>query len=160
MHAPLPLDESPTVTAAESALARMLGRAKLADEAALLDALVARQAQLSLSNEALESLAGLCSGHAQKVFGPSRSRSPTLATVDKVMSVLGLSLVLLVDPSKPRGQASPRNASKVRQRLSPTTVARAKPIVLDELLRRAARRPYSNMTPKEFIRSQAREMIT
>jgi DNA-binding phage protein len=156
MHAPLPLDEPPAL-AADDAIARVLSRAKLADEGALLDAIVARQVELRMSNTALEAAAGLCRGHVQKVCGPSRERSPTLATIDKVMSVLGLSFVLVRDPEKlDRVTQHPwRDETHVRSRLSATTVARAKPLVIDELLRRAARRRWRGVPTRDFLRAQA-----
>ncbi len=81
-------------------VARALANAKITGETELLDALQARREQLQMSNSDLESAAGLCSGHVQKVTGPSRERSPSLQTIDKLMGVLGLSFVLIVDPEK------------------------------------------------------------
>ena len=43
-----------------------------------------------------ELAAGLCDGHVTKVLGPSKERSPMLATLDRLMSVLGLGAVILL----------------------------------------------------------------
>jgi hypothetical protein len=62
----------------------------------VLDALEARRVELGLSNRTCELAAGLCDGHVTKVLGPSKERSPMLATLDRLMSVLGLGAVILL----------------------------------------------------------------
>jgi hypothetical protein len=158
MHAPLPIDEEPAA-AADDAVARVLADACIRDGAGLLDALEVRRNALQLSNATVEGLANLAAGHLTKFAGPARSKSPTLATIDRVMSVLGLSFVLVVDPSKvDRAQPAwrPRAASKVRQRpLSPVTVARARPHVIAELARRAARPRWAGVDARTFLEREA-----
>jgi DNA-binding phage protein len=151
------IDEASAVATSDDAIARVLSQAKLADETALLSALSARQVELGLSNEALENLAGLCRGHVQKVCGPSRERSPTLRTVDRMLTALGLSIILIRDPEKfDRVTQHPRrDESHVRSRLSAGTIKRARPIIIDELLRRAARRRWRGVPTRDFLRAQA-----
>jgi hypothetical protein len=162
LHAPPPLDQVPAVADAPADdVARVLADARLGDEAALLDALEARRVELGLANAAVEELAGLARGHYTKIVGPARSRSPTAAVLDKVMAALGLSLVLLVDPAKVervQPQWRPRDAAKVRVRqLSATTIARARPQVIHELLRRAARPKWKDTPAPEFLRALMQE---
>jgi hypothetical protein len=162
LHALPALDEAPV--AGDDVVSRVLADARLVDEPALLDALEARRVELGLSNKTCELVAGLCDGHLTKVCGPSRERSPTLATLDRLMTVLGLSWVLVVDPSKVdrvQAQWRPRDASHVRQRaLSPITIARARPHVLAELSRTASRSRWAGVDARTFIKALAREEIT
>jgi DNA-binding phage protein len=159
MHAPLPITETSTVAADDDALARVLAGARLGDEAALLDALEARRVELGLANTMVEEAAGLCAGHLTKVLGPSKQRSPTLQTLDKVLRVLGLSIVLVCDPAK-RIETSwrRRDETHVRQRqLSATTLERARPTILAELARRASRPKWRNMPARDFVAAMVRE---
>jgi hypothetical protein len=154
-----PLDEAP-IAAGEDAIARVLGDARLRDGGELLDALDARRVELGLANATVENLAGLPVGYLTKVAGPARSKSPTLATLDRVMTVLGLSIVLVRDPEKiDRVQSNwrRRDEAHVRQRLSRTTLKRALPIIVDDLLRRAARRKWSGCDARTFLRAQVRD---
>jgi hypothetical protein len=132
---------------------QLLSAAKLSDAAALLDALEARRCELGLSLEALEHLAGLTAGHATKVIGPARQKSPNLQTVDKLMAALGISVVLVIDPSKVgriESQWERRNSSFVRARkLGKTTLERARPQILSELARAAGKARWRGKTPEE-----------
>jgi hypothetical protein len=69
------------------------------------------------------------------------------------MAVLGLSWILVIDSEKvSRAQPSwqRRDASHVRTRpLSPTTIARARPVVLSELMRKASRPRWKDATAQE-----------
>jgi hypothetical protein len=142
-------------------VARILAAARIADGPSLLDALEARRNELGLSNATVEELGGLTSGHLTKIAGPARSRSPTLATLDRLMVVLGLSFVLVRDPEKVERVQSrwrPRAASKVRHRaLSATTIARAKPHVLAELARKASRPKWKETPAPMFLRALMQE---
>ena len=152
----VPIEETPAVAAGDE-VARILADAKLSDGAALLDALEARRVELGLSNRTCELAAGLCDGHLTKVCGPSRERSPTLVTLDKLMAVFGLSFVLVRDPEKieaARDRWKPRAASKVRERhLSPTTIERARLYVLADLARKAARPKWKDVPAPMFLRA-------
>jgi transcriptional regulator with XRE-family HTH domain len=161
LHATLPLDEPPTIPAADDPVAQLLADAKLSSEAEVLDALEARRVQINLSNAELERLAGLTVGHATKCLGPARSRSPTLATVDRLLAATGMSWLFLIDPAKvARVQPlwKPRAASKVRVReLSAITLQRAKPAILAELLRKASRPKWRDMPAPMFLRALMQE---
>jgi hypothetical protein len=80
------------------------------------------------------------------------------------MAVLGMSWILVIDPSKVermRSQWRPRDASHVRQRaLSETTIARARPHVLAELARRASRPKWKDVPAPLFLRALMSEADT
>jgi hypothetical protein len=153
----LPIEEAPA--AADDALARLLADARLADEAALLDAVEARRVQIGLSLAALDQLAGLAVGHSSKCLSPARLKRPTTGTLYALLDVLALSVVLVVDGAKasriaPSWRA--RDEAHVRQRaLSPTTIERARPHVLAELAQKAARPRWANVPAKDFLRAMA-----
>jgi hypothetical protein len=161
LHAPLPLDEAPA--APVDPVARLLADARISDGAALLDALDARRIELGLANTTVEQLAGLCEGHLTKIAGPSRERSPSLRTLDRVMAVLGLSFVLVRDPEKEKTARMlpawrPRDTSHVRARaLSATTIARARPHVIADLTRRAARPRWKDATARDFLQAMSEQ---
>jgi hypothetical protein len=158
LHATLPLDEVP-IAAGDDTIARLLAEARLSDGAALLDALEARRGELQLSNATLEGLAGLPTGYLTKLTGPARLKNPTLSTVDRIMAVLGLSWILVIDSEKvSRAQPSwqRRDQAHVRTRqLSPTTIARARPAVMAELVRKASRPRWKGATARDFLQAMA-----
>jgi hypothetical protein len=151
-----PLDEAPIATT-DDAVARVLGAAKLSDGAALLDALEARRVELHLSNATVEELAALPLGYVSKLVGPARLKSPTLTTVDRLMAALGLSWVLVIDPDKVarmRPAWRPRDQAHVRDRaLSAKALERARPVVLAELARKAARPRWAGVDAKTFLKA-------
>jgi hypothetical protein len=151
-----PLNEVSAAPTADDAVSRILSEARISDGPSLLDALEARRNELHLSNSAVEKLANLCEGHLTKVCGPARQKSPSLMTLDKIMTALGLSFVLVCDPTKMQSQWRPRDERKVRQRaLSPTTISRARPHVLAELARRAARPRWAGVDARTFLQEMA-----
>jgi hypothetical protein len=156
LHAPLPLDETPT-PAADDAVARVLADARLGTEAELLDAIEGRRVQVGLSLVALDQLAGLAVGHASKVLSPARLKRPSTRTLYALLDALALSVVLVVDGAKAARISPswrPRDASHVRQcALSPTTIERARPHVIAELARKAARPRWANVSAKEFMQA-------
>jgi hypothetical protein len=150
-----PIDELPAVTT-EDALARVLRRSKIGNEIELLQALDLRRQQIGMANSTLEERAGLCAGFATKLLGPAKRRSPTLSTVDKLMTALGMSWILVVDPEKTVGRPSfkRRNESQVRRRkVSSITLQRARPAIMAELMRRAARRKWAGVDARAFLRA-------
>jgi hypothetical protein len=156
----LPLDEAPAV-AADDAVARVLADARLADEAALLDAVEARRLQVGLSLAALDQLAGLALGHASKCLSPARLKRPSTRTLYALLDALALSIVLVVDGAK-ASRISPswrqRDQAHVRQcALSPTAIERARPHVLAELARKAARPRWANVPAKEFMQAMVEQ---
>jgi hypothetical protein len=157
LHATVPLDQAPAVAGDE--VARVLNAAKISDGPQLLDALEARRNELGLSNRTCELAAGLTEGHWTKCCGPAREKSPTLATLDRIMEVLGLSFVLVRDPTKidrVQPQWRRRHEEKVRVRaLSPIVLRRARPILMRELARRASRPRWASVPAREFMRAMA-----
>jgi hypothetical protein len=150
--APLPPDE-PAPTAADE-VARILSDARISDGPALLDALEARRNELHLSNATVEKLANLCEGHCTKILGPSREKSPSLRTLDAILEVFALSIVLVNDPSK--AARMDRDEMKVRRPPpSPIAIARARPHIVAELARRAARPKWAGVDARTFMRSMA-----
>jgi hypothetical protein len=154
MHAPLA--ETPAAAAADS-VAQMLASARIRSAGELLDALVARKAELGMSDKTLERLAGLTAGHVAKTLSPGRVRIPKLGTIGKVLDSLQLSVILVRDSSKATEPWEPRNEAKVRTQLGSATIARARPIILDELLRRAVRKRWRDMPTREFLKAQMGE---
>jgi hypothetical protein len=159
MNLQVQLDEVTAIPAADDVVAQVLADARLADEAALLDAVDARRVQINLSLAALDQLAGLAVGHASKCLSPARLKRPTTGTLYALLDALALSIVLVVDGTKVSRISPawrPRDQAHVRQcALSPTTIARARPVVLAELVRRAARPRWANVPAKEFMRAMA-----
>jgi DNA-binding phage protein len=158
MHATLPIDEAPAIPSADDALTNLLAGARIADGAALIAALEARRTQLGLSNAGLEAAAGLCQGHITKVLGPASKRGPTLRVIDQIMRALGLSFVLIHDPDKiAHAQLAwrPRDETHVRSsQLPASTIARARPTILAEMLRVAVRRKWRGVEARAFIKAQ------
>jgi hypothetical protein len=156
LHTTLPLDEAP-ITAGDDAIARVLADARLGTEAELLDAIESRRAQVGISNATLDQLCGFAIGYASKCLSPARSKRPTTPTLYALLDALGLSLCLLVDADKVARMSQSwraRDASHVRTRpLSPTTIARARPIVLAELARKAARPRWAEAPAREFLQA-------
>jgi hypothetical protein len=149
-----PLDEAP---AGDSAPARVPAGAKLSSEGALLDAVEARRAQIGLALADLDRLSGLSFGHASKCLSPARLKRPSTGTLYRLLDALGLSLCLLVDPAKV-ARISPswrqRDQWKVRDRaLSPRALERARPVVLAELARKAARPRWKGATARDFLQA-------
>jgi hypothetical protein len=152
LHAPVPLDEAPAVT--DSARVVRLG-----NETAVLDEIERHRVAAGLSNTCLEQLAGprMALGHATKLLGPSREKSPRLATVCRMLDALGLSIAIVPDAEKlARVQTRwrRRHEEKVRTRaLSPVTVARARPAVVAALARRAAHPRWADVPARDFMRA-------
>jgi hypothetical protein len=157
MHAPLPIEEMTAAPSAADEVARILSDARITDGPQLLDALEARRNELHLSNATVEKLADLCEGHCTKILGPSREKSPSLRTLDAILSVFALSIVLVNDPGKAE-RVSPswtrRDERKVRQRaLSQVVLRRARPTILAELSRKAARPRWAGIDARTFMRA-------
>jgi hypothetical protein len=162
MNLQLPLDEVVTAIAADDgAIARLLNDARLTSEAELLDALEHYRTQIGLSLAALDQLSGLAVGHSSKCLSPARTKSPTTRTLFAMLDSLALSVLFIIDPSKldrvqPRWRR--RAEAMVRQRaISATTIARARPHIVAELARRAARPRWANMAACDFMRAMVEE---
>jgi len=121
----------------------------------LVEVLRERKAALGLSNELLDHLAGLTSGHVDKLLGPSQSKGLSRVTLDGMLGALGVKLIAAVDDvqvarMQPRWES--RDATHVRRR-SPTRLAagvvkRARPRVLRELAKNAAKARWRSISPE------------
>jgi hypothetical protein len=76
------------------------------DYEALVQAFRARQDELGLSNQLCDELAGLTSGHTDKLLGPSRNKTMGASTIDIFLELFGVSLVLVEDMDKVRRMQS------------------------------------------------------
>jgi hypothetical protein len=71
--------------------------AACADYNAMVDALVRRADQLGISCNDIDLIAGLASGHAAKIMGPSQVKKAGAGTLFLLAPALGLRLAFLVD---------------------------------------------------------------
>jgi hypothetical protein len=140
-------------------VARILDAAKIATEAELLDALEHRRVQIGLSLASLDQLSRLALGHSTKALGPARQKSPSARTLYRLLDSLAFSIVLVIDGAKvermqPQWRA--RNETKVTQRaMSQITISRARPHILAELARRAARPRWAGVDARTFLQAMA-----
>lgn len=153
---PAQLVETPVPPAddAGAALARALDAAKLSSEQALLDALAQRRVTMGMSLASLDIAANLAAGHASKLIGPSRVKTPTTRSLFALLDALSLSIVLVNDPSKANGAAwTPRAEEKVRTNgaISQAALHRARPHVVAELARKAGHPKWRTMPAAEFM---------
>jgi len=112
----------------------------------LVDAFQAHRQKIGLSNEAIEHLVPLSAGHCDKVLGPSRERGLSGVTLDGMLSVMGLKLLVAIDPAgvarmAPRwANMGHRDVKQVRASTSRISraLARTRSRVLSEAARHAA----------------------
>jgi hypothetical protein len=156
-----PLDEVSAMVAADDAVARMLADARLATEGELLDAVEARRTQVSLSFADLDRLSDLALGYSSKCLSPAHSKTPTTKTLLALLDALALSVVLVVDGAKAAHKSPswrPRDETHVRARsLSPKALLRARPVVMSELLRKAARPRWAGVDARTFIKAMVEQ---
>jgi hypothetical protein len=124
----------------------------------LLDRLRARQAEIGLSNEALDNLCDFTRGQCDKYLGPARLKFPGLFHLMCMMDALGLSGEFHVDMAKVarmtpswrlegrRKMAAIRNENS---RISQAMVKRATPQVRSQDARNAVNARWSRTTQKE-----------
>jgi len=94
--------------------------AEVRDYETLLDAIRVRKAQLQLSNDALEQLAGLCEGHLSKLLPQSPTKKAGWFTLSLMLPALGSKLVLVEDPvamERIRPRLKPRDECHVRRKI-------------------------------------------
>jgi Helix-turn-helix domain len=114
----------------------------------LIAALRSRKEALGLSNAVVDEIAGYTTGWWDKVAGPSRMKSPSLATLMALCGALGLAVQLVEDPDT----VARRRWTKRRHpgaKSWPMSVKRARPIVLAELARKGGRSWWARMTPEQ-----------
>jgi hypothetical protein len=103
--------------------------------------MVERKSALGLSNELLDHLIPLSSGHCDKVLGPSRQRGLSQVTLDGMLAALALKLVVVEDPeqaARMRSRWEGRDHRQLRPpaRIAKATLRHATPHVVRELGRR------------------------
>jgi hypothetical protein len=151
------IEEQPAVAATGDEIARVLDAAKISTEGQLLDALEHRRTLIGLSLVSLDQLSGLAVGHSSKCLSPARIKSPTTRTLFALLDSLAFSVVLIVDPDKAERVSPswrPRAEAKVRVcALSPIALQRARPIIVAELARRAARPKWRDVPAPMFLRA-------
>jgi hypothetical protein len=149
-----PLSDEAPIAAGTDAIA-------LATEGELLDAVEARRTQVGLALADLDRLSGLALGHSSKCLSPARIKRPTTQTLYRLLDALALSVVLVTDPTKAARISPawrPRDASHVRDRaLSPRALERARPVVLAELARKAARPRWAGVPARDFLRAMVEQ---
>jgi hypothetical protein len=121
------------------------------DYDSFVELLRARKAELGLSNDVMDDLAGLARGHSDKLVGPSQTKGIGPVTFGLVLDVLGLSGTLYVDPAKAakleeRWRRDQRMESRARNNkpVNPTMVRRA----LRQHLTAATRTRWDRTTPE------------
>jgi hypothetical protein len=114
----------------------------------VIESLRARKDAIGLSNETLEDICGLTTGHADKVLGPSRVRSPSLALLMALVGALGLA-VQLVARSRSQSLAAVAHRECDDHRISKVAVQKARPIVLARAARKAVNARWAKTTRKQ-----------
>lgn len=113
---------------------QQLGTARTHDE--LVDLLAARKDELGLSHAFIDGYWGYPAGMTDKMLGPTRVKTVSRAKLDDLMMVLGVSLVLVVDPAKLAKMEQQWEKRKPgyahSRRVSKRTAKRARPVVWRE----------------------------
>jgi transcriptional regulator with XRE-family HTH domain len=127
--------------------------------AELVDAFRARKEELSLSNEAVEHVLGLTSGHADKLWSGTRGLSADM--LDKMLQGFGLKVLVAIDSEqvqrmRPRWEnAGRRDQRQVRPpaRIAASLIKRARPVVMREAGRRGGLNTWRKI-PDSRLRSR------
>ena len=113
----------------------------------------ARKDALGLSNELLDHLIPLTSGHTDKILGPCQVKGLSRISLDGMLSALGLQLLVAIDSvqsarMQPRWQS--RDARAVRQpaRLAAAILKRARPLVLSQLASKGGGARWKRVSPE------------
>lgn len=88
------------------------------DYASLVDGLMARKAELGMSNATLDEIAGLTPGHAGKLLAPASPKVLGQMSFGLMLQALGLKVWLVEDEeatARLRSRYSPRNASRAHE---------------------------------------------
>lgn len=109
----------------------------------LLDAFRARKDELRLSNETVDRLAGIASGHCDKTLGPSQKRKLTRLTFDLFLDVLALEIHVVPNLDAARvmekrwegriGNYRAKDYRHVPNRIGKRIIEQAKPLLMAEL---------------------------
>lgn len=114
--------------------AQPLGTARTHDE--LVDILAARKDELGLSNAFIDEYWSYAAGMTDKYLGPTRVKTLGRQSLDDLCMVLGVSLVVVVDPDKLRQMEAQWEKRKPgyahSPRISKKAMKRVRPIVWEE----------------------------
>jgi hypothetical protein len=125
----------------------VIGPPKWIGEASSHDELVAvlreRQIALGLSNETLDHIALMTSGHSDKILGPSRQRGLSQLSLDALMGALAVKLIIAEDAEqaarmRSRWEGKDNRQVRLPSRIAKDLIARVRPAVLTQLASRAA----------------------
>ena len=134
-----------------------IGPPKWIGEAASHDELVAvlreRQLALGLSNELVDHVALLSSGHCDKLLGPGRQRGLSQLSLDALMAALAVKLLVVEDGAmaarmRPHWQGKDAKQVRMPSRVAKDLIARVRPAVLRDLGRRAGQARWRGIDPK------------
>jgi hypothetical protein len=119
--------------------------------AELVDAFRARKEALGLSNEAADHLIRLTAGHVDKVLSGTRGLSAL--TLDGMLSVLGLKLLVAIDPDqvarmRPRWEGRDQRQVRPPARIGAVLLRRARPVVMRAAAKAAVAARWSRTTPE------------
>jgi hypothetical protein len=129
----------------------------------LVEAFRARKAALGFSNETVEAQLLMASGMCDKYLGPSRTRELSESKIEDLMTLLGVELVMRVNPeleAKMRDRCERRDERHVRphRRISKELMAIARSQLFAELGKRGGAKRAASLTAKqrsEIARSAA-----
>lgn len=112
----------------------------------LVDALRARKAELGLSDDVLDEVAGLTKGHTNKVLGPSRERGIGAATLEAYLIALAIDLVM-VENAKKLVEMQPYYSAReeTRVRINPAIGDR----VLSRAMKKLAKDRWAKVPPEQ-----------
>lgn len=117
----------------------------------------ARFSELEMTCSQVDEVAGLADGHCGKLLGPAMVKTIGPKVLPLVLGGLGLALAVVEDPQATqqiRGRITPRRRPggerpEREYRLGATALKRARPQVLSEYFRAAAKRLNASLTPEE-----------
>lgn len=111
----------------------------------LIDLLSDVRAARGLSCQHLDELIGLTPGHVNKILSPRREKGLSPTIFDALLPALGIRLAAVDDAeaiAQMQGRWEPRDETNVRHRgwrVSARTLARARPVILQEIIETLAR---------------------
>jgi hypothetical protein len=129
---------------------RVIG--EFSDYDGLITALRARAAELNLSGESIDVLAGLTARHSQKLLGPHQIRRLGATSMGPFFGALAVRGVLLEDRAalaRLRSRITPRNGSYVRPTYTHVIITDRKWRQIQKLGHQARRAVWHKLTPQQ-----------
>jgi hypothetical protein len=134
----------------EAATNPVAGTPIIRDADELIEALAERKKAMGLSNSLIEELGGFADGYLAKLLGPGRVKRASLATIDRLTEIFGVSFVLVDDQDKvalmaarwkQQRQADASGGQVIRRALPPSASV--------ENGRKGGKKRWENSTPEE-----------